>query len=118
MRTLDDALTEFAYHPATPETVKLHTAVRQAYLRFVAEVWDLIPDGPLKTLALRDLQSSQYRANAAVAMLAPAVAADAPLIVREIPAGTPTGPAAVLPPATPTPASGRVLYPNEVGGPR
>lgn len=86
MRTLDDARNQFAYHPAGPETVHRHAVVRTAYLEFLDKVWPLIPDGPEKTLALRDLQTAQMRANGAVAMLAPAVEPGTHLVVREVPA--------------------------------
>lgn len=86
MRTLDEARNQFAYHPATPDTAPRHDAIRGLFLRFVEELWPLIPDGPEKTLALRDLQTAQMRANGAVAMLAPAVEPGTHLVVREVPA--------------------------------
>ena len=86
MRTLDDALDQFAYHPATEETAPKHDAIRGAFLRFVEELWPLVPDGPEKTLVFRDLQRGQMNANLAVALLAPSVEPGTKLLVREIPA--------------------------------
>lgn len=87
MRTLDEALGQFAYHPATEDTAPRHDAIRTAFLRFVEDVWPLIPDGPEKTLAVRRLQQAQMYANLAVALTAPAVAPGTVLFVREVPAG-------------------------------
>ena len=86
MRTLDDALDQFAYHPATEDTAPRHDAIRSAFLSFVGEVWPLIPDGPEKTLAVRRLQESQMFANLAVALTAPSVEPGTVLLVREVPA--------------------------------
>lgn len=85
MRTLDDARDQFAYHPATEETAPKHDAVRQLFLEMVERLWPLVPDGPEKTLAIRDLQRAQMNANLAVALLAPAVQPGTKLLVREIP---------------------------------
>lgn len=87
MRTLTDALDQFSYHPATEDTAPRHDAIRTAFLRFVEEVWALIPDGPEKTLALRGIQEGCMYANLAVAITAPSVAPGTVLVVREVPAG-------------------------------
>lgn len=86
MRTLDDALNQFAYHPANEDTAPRHDAIRTAFLTFVGELWPLIPDGPEKTLALRGLQEGCMYANLAVALTAPSVAPGTHLLVREVPA--------------------------------
>lgn len=71
MRTIDEALDQFAYHPATAETAAVHDALRSATAAFTERVWPLIPDGPEKTLALRGLQTFLMYANLAVALTAP-----------------------------------------------
>jgi hypothetical protein len=86
VRNLDDALDQFAYHPANGDTAVRHDAIRTAFLRFVEEVWPLIPDGPEKTLALRGIQQGCMYANLAVALTAPSVAPGTHLVVREVPA--------------------------------
>ena len=72
MRTLDDALNQFAYHPGTPDTAPKFGALRDKTAAFAKDVWDLIPDGPEKTLAMRGLQAFQMNANLAIALSAPA----------------------------------------------
>jgi len=87
MRSLDEVLDQFAYHPATEDTAPKHDAIRSAFLSFAGELWDLIPAGPEKTLAFRQLQQGQMYANLAVALTAPSVEPGTKLLVREIPAG-------------------------------
>jgi hypothetical protein len=72
VRTLSDALDQFAYHPATPAAAEAFGAIRDKTAAFLADVWDLIPDGPEKTIALRGLQAFQMNANLAVALTTPA----------------------------------------------
>jgi hypothetical protein len=86
MRSLDEVLDQFAYHPATEDTAPKHDAIRSAFLSFAGELWDLIPAGPEKTLVFRQLQQGQMYANLAVALTAPSVEPGTKLLVREIPA--------------------------------
>jgi hypothetical protein len=72
MRSLPEALDQFAYHPGTPETAPKFGAMRDKTMAFIADTWDLIPDGPEKTLALRGLQQYLMFANLAIAMTSPA----------------------------------------------
>jgi hypothetical protein len=88
MRTLDDALDQFAYHPATEDTAPRHDRIRSSFSAFLEELWPLVPDGPEKTLAVRKLQESQMFANLAVALTAPSVAPGTVLLVREVPAAS------------------------------
>jgi hypothetical protein len=71
MRDLNAMLDQLAYHPATPETAPKFDALRGVAAKAAAEAWDLIPDGPEKTLAMRDLQMFLMHANLAVALTAP-----------------------------------------------
>jgi hypothetical protein len=86
MRSLDDVLDQFAYHPATEDTAPRHDAIRAAFLAFAETLWPLVPDGPEKTLVFRELQKGQMMANLAVALTAPSVMPGTKLLVREIPA--------------------------------
>lgn len=72
MRNLNDALNQFAYHPATPETAPKFGQLRDEAQKFIEWTWPLIPDGPEKTLAYRALQQFQMYANLAIALTAPA----------------------------------------------
>lgn len=71
MRSLQDALDQFSYHPATSDTAPRHAAVRDGFAAFLEQLWPLVPDGPEKTLAVRKLQESQMYANLAIALTAP-----------------------------------------------
>lgn len=72
MRTLADVLDQFAYHPATPETAPKFGTLREEVSALAEKVWDLVPDGPEKTLAFRKLQEAQMYFNLAIALSAPA----------------------------------------------
>lgn len=58
---------EFGFHPATPVTGAVHEAVRQITRAAAHRFVELVPEGPLKTLAIRQLQQAMMYANAAVA---------------------------------------------------
>lgn len=72
MRTLAEALDQFLYHPATPDTAPKHHSVRTALVNIARELWDVIPDSPEKTLAYRKLQEAGMYANLAIALSVPA----------------------------------------------
>jgi hypothetical protein len=72
MRTLDEALDQFVYHPATPDTAPRHAAVRDTFAEVIPRLWDAVPDGPEKTLMLRALQQASMYANLGIALTAPA----------------------------------------------
>jgi hypothetical protein len=85
VRTLEEALDQFAYHPATPETAPKHAAIRDAFAAFVSELWDLVPPGPERTLVFRELQRSQMFANLAVALTVPADLSETRDVARVLP---------------------------------
>lgn len=85
MRRLDDAVDQFAYHPATPETAPRHSQLRDECIAFLRRTWDLIPDGPEKTLALRGLQQWLMHAQLAVALTAPADLSSTRAVPRVLP---------------------------------
>lgn len=85
MRTLSDAQDQFAYHPATPETAPKHAAVRDLFRDLLPALWEAIPDGPEKTLAIRKLQEAQMYANLAIALTAPADTGETRSVARQLP---------------------------------
>lgn len=87
MRTLDEALDQFAYHPATPETAPLHDAVRTVMRDALQRLWKVVPDGPEKTLAVRRLQEAQMYANLAIALTVPADTTITAAVARVLPPG-------------------------------
>lgn len=90
MRTLDDVLDQFAYHPATEDTAPRHSGIRDAFSEMAEVLWELVPDGPEKTLVFRKLQEAQMYANLAVALTAPADRGPMRSVARVLPeAGRP-----------------------------
>jgi hypothetical protein len=71
VRTLEDVKDQLAYHPATPETAPRFDALRKLAAGTAEAAWDLIPDGPEKTLAMRGLQSFLMYGNLAIALTVP-----------------------------------------------
>lgn len=84
MRTLEDVYETLAYHPATPDTAPVHDSLRNDTYDFAVSVWDRIPDGPEKTLAMRGLQDFLMHANCAVAMSVP-IDKDTSAVARVLP---------------------------------
>jgi hypothetical protein len=85
MRSLDEVIDLLAFHPATDETAPRHARLRDVAMAVAQETWDLIPDGPEKTLAFRGLQDFLLHANAAVAQLAPADLGPTRMVARQLP---------------------------------
>lgn len=57
----------FEYHPATAVTGPLHDSVRADFRKLASDLYDQLPEGPDKTLALRKLQEAMWATNAAIA---------------------------------------------------
>lgn len=72
MRTLADVVNQLCYHPATPDVAATFAELRKTAIAAAERSWDLIPDGPEKTLAMRGLQQFLMHANLAVALTTPA----------------------------------------------
>lgn len=87
MRSLEEAQDQFAYHPATPESAPKHAAVRDIFRDVLPQLWDAVPDGPEKTLAIRKLQESQMYCNLAIALTSPADTGETRSVARELPNG-------------------------------
>jgi hypothetical protein len=85
MRTLAEARSQFAYHPTTPETAPRHAAVRDLFRETLDRLWEILPDGPEKTMAIRGLQTSQAYANLAIALMAPADESETRSVARVLP---------------------------------
>jgi hypothetical protein len=83
--SLDGALDLFVYHPATPDTAHRHAAVREELVNTVRRLWTVVPDGPEKTLMIRDLQKAGMWANCAIALTAPADTGPTASIARVLP---------------------------------
>lgn len=86
MRTLDEARSQFAYHPATGESAARHAQVRDLFRDTLEHLWAAVPDGPEKTLAVRKLQEAQMYANLAIALTVPADTSETRGVARVLPA--------------------------------
>ena len=71
MRTREEAIEQFVYHPATPAAAATYAQLRGLVVGLTEDAWPLIPDGPEKTLAFRGLQQFLMHANLAVALTTP-----------------------------------------------
>lgn len=63
----EEALAYLNYHPPTTETLPKHEAVNAAFQRLVEELWDQLPEGPGKTVAIRAIGSARMECNSCIA---------------------------------------------------
>ena len=71
MRSLAEVQDQLAYHPATVESARRHDSVRMTLSETARRLWETVPDGPEKTLAMRALQQCGMYCNLAIALEAP-----------------------------------------------
>jgi hypothetical protein len=67
MRTLDEALDYLTYHTPDADTLPKYAAVNEAFQVLMGTLWDIIPDGPGKTTAIRAIGAARMQANSAIA---------------------------------------------------
>lgn len=71
MRTLKDVLNLFKNHKPDPDLdqnrIRRHEQVDDVFDTTVRRLWDVLPDGPGKTVAFRALQESRMWCNACIA---------------------------------------------------
>jgi hypothetical protein len=67
LRTLEGAAKFLNYRAPTEEQKAAHEKVNQAFQQLLAASWDAIPDGPGRTVFLRDLNRARMSANSAIA---------------------------------------------------
>lgn len=67
LRTLEGALDFLDYHAPTDETLPKHQAVNAAFKELTAKLWNNIPDGPGKTVAIRAIGRARMECNSAIA---------------------------------------------------
>lgn len=63
----EDALAYLAYHAPTDETLPKHEKVNNEFQMLVEQIWDSIPEGPGKTVAIRAIGSARMECNSAIA---------------------------------------------------
>lgn len=67
LRTLEGAVEFLDYHAPTEETRPKHEAVNAAFKSLIVQLWDSIPDGPGKTVAIRAIGDARIACNSAIA---------------------------------------------------
>ncbi len=71
MRTKEEALRLFQNHRPDPDLdqdrIARHEEVDIVFTETVVRLWNLMPDGPGKTTAIRSLQESRMWCNACIA---------------------------------------------------
>ena len=67
MRTLEEAKSYLDYHSPDVASAAKHTTVNEAFQRLIADVWDAVPDGPGKTVAIRAIGAARMQCNSAIA---------------------------------------------------
>lgn len=67
MRTKQEAIEHFQYKPPTDETRPKYGVVTSEFIRLVDAIYDRIPEGPGKTVALRKLSEARMAVNSAIA---------------------------------------------------
>jgi len=67
MRTLEEAKSYLDYHSPDENSTPKHQAVNQAFQTLIESVWDAIPEGPGKTVAVRAIGVARMQCNSAIA---------------------------------------------------
>lgn len=66
-RTKAGAIQHFQYKPPTPDTRPKYGSVTRAFVALVEDIFDLVPEGPGKTVAFRKLSDARMAVNSAIA---------------------------------------------------
>ena len=65
--TKEGAIAHFKYKAPDETTRPKYGAITRAFVALVTEIFDLMPDGPGRTLALRKLSEARMQVNSAIA---------------------------------------------------
>jgi len=68
MRTFDDVIHAFTYHPPTGDQPLFYEGVRGHARALALFVFDFLPETPERTIALRKIQDAVMAANLACAL--------------------------------------------------
>lgn len=66
--SLNEALATFDYHKPSDEQVDRISVIRNAHKNLVKVVWDNVPNGPDRTVAVRKLHESMMTCNKAIVL--------------------------------------------------
>lgn len=67
LRFREQALSFLEYHAPDDDAVKCHAAVNEAFQKLLDTLWDYIPEGPGKTVAIRSMNRARMDCNSAIA---------------------------------------------------
>lgn len=67
MRTLEEAKNYLNYHSPTPEDVEKHDGINASFQELIENVWNYLPDGPGKTVAIRAIGAARMQCNSTIA---------------------------------------------------
>jgi hypothetical protein len=63
----EEALAYLDYHAPTPETLPKHQQVNTAFQSLLNDLWDVLPEGPGKTVAVRAIGAARMECNSCIA---------------------------------------------------
>lgn len=67
LRTLDEAKSFLDYHSPNGDTLPRHEAVNIAFQKLIEQIWESIPEGPGKTVAIRAIGRARMECNSTIA---------------------------------------------------
>lgn len=67
LRTLEGALSYLDYHAPNDDTLPRHIAVNTHFQLLVEKIWNVLPDGPGKTVAIRAIGRARMECNSCIA---------------------------------------------------
>jgi Xaa-Pro aminopeptidase len=64
--TVEEAIATFDYHKPSDDQVDRITVVRVAHKALVRAIWNIVPSGPDRTVAVRKIHESMMTCNKAI----------------------------------------------------
>ncbi|SRR6266404_636310 len=67
LRTLAGAVYFLDYHAPNGDTLPRHSAVNKAFQELINQIWNVLPDGPGKTVTIRAIGRARMECNSCIA---------------------------------------------------
>lgn len=67
LRTLEGARYFLDYHAPNDDTLPRHNAVNAAFQELITSLWNVLPDGPGKTVTIRAIGRARMECNSSIA---------------------------------------------------
>lgn len=67
LRTKEGATDFLNYHAPDADAVKCHAAINEGFQSLIKNIWEYLPDGPGKTVAVRSLNRARMDCNSCIA---------------------------------------------------